>query len=184
MFRLKHLYQPNERSTKFLRRFFFYLPASGLPSSPSRRSNFLFLQHYPLDALSLPGRPQSSKLLYRIVFLIPHRLLFSRKLSFLSDFKFTNFLRHGKNINDSVYPEINRRAHIKLCFWDAFFVGRWNIPYNTEIFRKYCKNIPWKYCKITKIFRNPSLMLLKYCNNLAMAAQNMTYAIFSKYCQN
>ena len=56
-------------------------------------------------------------------------------------------------------------------------------PHSTEIFRKYCNNIPWKYCKIAKIFRNLSLMLLKYCNNLAMSAQNMMYAIFSKYCQ-
>ena len=57
-------------------------------------------------------------------------------------------------------------------------------PHSTEIFRKYCKNIPWKYCKIAKIFRNLSLILLKYCNNLVMSAQNMTYAIFFKYCQN
>ena len=57
-------------------------------------------------------------------------------------------------------------------------------PHSTEIFRKYCKNIPWKYCKNAKIFRNPSLILYKYCDNLAMSAQNITYAIFSKYCQN
>ena len=57
-------------------------------------------------------------------------------------------------------------------------------PHSTEIFRKYCKNTPWKYCKIAKIFWNLSLMLLKYCNNLATTAQNMMYAIFSKYCQN
>ena len=57
-------------------------------------------------------------------------------------------------------------------------------PHSTEIFRKYFKNIPWKYCKIAKIFRKLSLILLKYCNNLAMSAQNMTYAIFFKYCQN
>ena len=56
-------------------------------------------------------------------------------------------------------------------------------PHSTEIFRKYCRNIPWKYCKIAKIFRNLTLILLKYCNNLAMSAQNMAYAIFSKYCQ-
>ena len=58
------------------------------------------------------------------------------------------------------------------------------IPQSTEIFKQYCRNIPWKYCKISKIFRNLSLILLKYCNNLAMSAQNMTYAIFSKSCQN
>ena len=27
-------------------------------------------------------------------------------------------------------------------------------PHSTEILRKYCRNIPWKYCKIAKIFRN------------------------------
>ena len=58
------------------------------------------------------------------------------------------------------------------------------IPHSTEIFRQYCKNIPRKYCKIAKIFRNLSLILSKYCKNLAMSAQNMTYAIFAKYCQN
>ena len=57
-------------------------------------------------------------------------------------------------------------------------------PHSAEIFRKYRKNIPWKYFKIAKIFRNLSLILLKYCNNLAMSAQSMTYAIFSKFCQN
>ena len=56
-------------------------------------------------------------------------------------------------------------------------------PHSTEIFRQYCRNIPWKYCKIAEIFRNLSLILLKYCNNLAMSAQNMTHAIFYKYCQ-
>ena len=55
---------------------------------------------------------------------------------------------------------------------------------STEIFRKCCKNIPLKYYKIAKIFRNLSLIFLKYCNNLAMSVQNMTYALFSKYCQN
>ena len=50
--------------------------------------------------------------------------------------------------------------------------------------RQYCRNILWKYYKIAKIFRNLSLMLLKYCNNFAMSAQNMVYAIFSKYFQN
>ena len=54
-------------------------------------------------------------------------------------------------------------------------------PHSTEIFRKYCGNILWQYCKISKIFRKLSLILLKYCNNLAMSAQNMTYVIFSKY---
>ena len=53
-------------------------------------------------------------------------------------------------------------------------------PHSTEIFRKYCKNIPWKYFRIAKIFWNLSLIVLKYCNNLVMSAQNMTYAIFSK----
>ena len=57
-------------------------------------------------------------------------------------------------------------------------------PNSIEIFRKYCKNISWKYCKIAKIFRHLSLMLLKYCNNLTVSSQNMTYGIFSKYCQN
>ena len=57
-------------------------------------------------------------------------------------------------------------------------------PHSTEIFRKYCKHIPWNYCKIAKIFQKVSLILLKCCNNLDMSAQNMTYAIFSKYCQN
>ena len=57
-------------------------------------------------------------------------------------------------------------------------------PHSTETFRKYCKSIPWTYCKIAKLFRNLLLILLKYYNNLAMSAQNMTYAIFSKYCQN
>ena len=52
------------------------------------------------------------------------------------------------------------------------------------IFKQFCRNIPWKYCKIVKIFPDLSLILLKYCNNLAMSAQNMTYAIFSKYCRN
>ena len=55
------------------------------------------------------------------------------------------------------------------------------LPHSTEIFRKYCKNIPWKYCKIAKIFRNISLILVIHCNNLAMTAQNMTYAIFVKF---
>ena len=58
------------------------------------------------------------------------------------------------------------------------------IAKSTEVLKKHCKNITWKYCKIAKIFRNLSLMLLKYCNNLPMSAQNMTYAIFSKYFQN
>ena len=34
-----------------------------------------------------------------------------------------------------------------------------------KIFRQFCRNIPWKYCKFAKIFRNLSLILLKYCNN-------------------
>ena len=59
-----------------------------------------------------------------------------------------------------------------------------NYPHSTEIFKKYCRNIPWNYCKIARIFQNLSLILLKYCNNLAMSAQNMTYAIFSNYYQN
>ena len=43
----------------------------------------------------------------------------------------------------------------------------YTIPHNAEIFRKYWRNIPWKYCKnIAKIFRNLSLILLKYFNNL------------------
>ena len=25
-------------------------------------------------------------------------------------------------------------------------------PHNAETFRKRCRNIPWKYCKIAKIF--------------------------------
>ena len=54
-------------------------------------------------------------------------------------------------------------------------------PHSTEIFKQYWRNISWKYCKIAKIFRNVNskcfeLILLKYCNNLAMSAQNMTYA--------
>ena len=53
-------------------------------------------------------------------------------------------------------------------------------PHSTEIFRQYCRYNPREYYKITKIFRNLSLILLKYSNNLAMSAQNMTYAIFSK----
>ena len=69
-------------------------------------------------------------------------------------------------------------------FIDTSCVAGSRNPHSTEIFRKYCKNSPWKYCKIVKIFRNLSLILLKYCNDLAMSAQNMTYAIFSKYCQN
>ena len=59
-----------------------------------------------------------------------------------------------------------------------------NHPHSTEIFRKYCSDIRWKYCKINEIFWNLSLILLKCCNNLAMFAQNMTYAIFSKDWQN
>ena len=57
-------------------------------------------------------------------------------------------------------------------------------PHRTKIFKNYFRNIPCKYCKIAKIFRNLLLVLLKYCTNLAVSAQNMTYAIFSKYCQN
>ena len=57
-------------------------------------------------------------------------------------------------------------------------------PYSTEIDRKHFRNITWKYCKNAKIFRNLSQILFKYCNNLALSAQNMMYAIFSKYCQN
>ena len=53
--------------------------------------------------------------------------------------------------------------------------------HNTERFRKRFRNIPWKYCKIAKIFRNQSLVLLKYCNNISMSAQNMVCEIFSKY---
>ena len=57
-------------------------------------------------------------------------------------------------------------------------------PHSTEIFTKYCRRITWKYCKSAKIFRNLSLISLKYCNNFTMSAQNMTYVISSKYCQN
>ena len=57
-------------------------------------------------------------------------------------------------------------------------------PHSAEMFIKYWRNIPWKYSKVAKIFRNLSLMLLKYSSNLAMFAQIMMYAIFSKYCQN
>ena len=53
--------------------------------------------------------------------------------------------------------------------------------HSTETFRKRCRNIFWKYCKIAKIFLNQSLILFKYCNNLAMSAQNMACKIFSKY---
>ena len=70
----------------------------------------------------------------------------------------------------------------KLCFR-----GKKNSRYYshiTEIIRQYYRNITWKYCKIAKIFWNLSLILLKCCNDLAMFAHNMTYAIFSKYCQN
>ena len=58
-----------------------------------------------------------------------------------------------------------------------------NDTHSAEIFRQYRRNIPWKYWKNAKIFLNLSLILLKYFNNVAMSAQNMTYAIFSKYCQ-
>ena len=63
------------------------------------------------------------------------------------------------------------------------FFKQFTVIINKIIFRKYCINIPWKYCKISKILRNLSLILLKYCNDLAMSAQNMTYAIFEKYYQ-
>ena len=73
--------------------------------------------------------------------------------------------------------------HLDYIYLQWIIAGKM-FPHNTKILRKYCKNISWKYCKIAKILRNVSLILLKYCNNLAMSAQNMTYAIFSKYCQN
>ena len=58
------------------------------------------------------------------------------------------------------------------------------IPYSTEIFRQCCRNILWEYCKSNKIFRNLSLILLKYCSNVAMPAHNMTYVKFLKYYEN
>ena len=58
-----------------------------------------------------------------------------------------------------------------------------NNTHSAEILRQYRRNIPWKDWKNAKIFQNLSLILLKYFNNVAMSAQNMTYAIFSKYCQ-
>ena len=36
-------------------------------------------------------------------------------------------------------------------------------PDSIEIFRKFRKHDSWKYCMIAKIFRNLSLILLKYC---------------------
>ena len=55
-----------------------------------------------------------------------------------------------------------------------YFMTKIHDPNSTEKFGQYCRTIPWKYCKIAKIFRNLSLILLKYCNNLAISAQNMT----------
>ena len=74
------------------------------------------------------------------------------------------------------YFNCNERLEIFLtCFCDILcYVG----PHSTERFRQYCRNITWKYCKIAKIFRNLLLILLKYCNNLAMSAQNMTLQYF------
>ena len=58
----------------------------------------------------------------------------------------------------------------------------------THIAPKYLENIVKVFLGnivgLRKYFENLSLMLLKYYNNLAMFAQNMAYAIFSKYCQN
>ena len=50
-----------------------------------------------------------------------------------------------------------------------------NLSHSTGIFRQYYEKSSWKYCKIAKIVRNLSLILLKYCNNFATSTQNMTY---------
>ena len=88
-------------------------------------------------------------------------------------------VRHGRP--DYIFGTSEGRLYVPV---PTGYLIRNNYPHSTDILRKYYRNIPWKYCKIAKIFQNLSLILLKYCNNLAMSAQNMTYAIFYKYCQN
>ena len=56
-----------------------------------------------------------------------------------------------------------------------FYTAPKNLENVVEIFLESIVRLP-------TVFRNQSLILLKYCANLAMSAQNMTYAIFSKYC--
>ena len=60
--------------------------------------------------------------------------------------------------------------------------------YVTHITPKYLENIVKIFLgsnvRLPQKFWYLSLISSKYCNNLAMSAQNMTYAIFSKYCQN
>ena len=70
---------------------------------------------------------------------------------------------------------------LNFCWHSHRFIR--NNTHSAKIFRQYCRNILWKYWKNAKIFQNLSLILLKYFNNVAMSAQNMTYAIFSKYRQ-
>ena len=48
---------------------------------------------------------------------------------------------------------------------------------NSHTAPKYLENI-------VKIFPRNIIKLPKYCINLALSAQNMTYAIFSKYYKN
>ena len=71
-----------------------------------------------------------------------------------------------------------------IFLFHQFCMKEVRYPHSTEIFRTYCRNIPWKYCKIAKIFKKLSIISVNYYNNLAISAQNMIYAILSKYYQN
>ena len=85
-----------------------------------------------------------------------------------------------ENTNIFVQSSLDITFHVIECGVTGV-TGDFPFPHSTERFRKCCRNIPSKYCKIVEIFWNKSLILLKYCKNLAGSAQNMACEIFSKY---
>ena len=84
--------------------------------------------------------------------------------------------RYGEEFGCSRYEVVNSDGRGMMTIQGSN-------PHSTQIFIQFCSNVPRKYCKIAKEFQNLSLIWLKYFNNLALSAQNMKYAIFSKYCQ-
>ena len=53
-------------------------------------------------------------------------------------------------------------------------------PHSTEIFRKYCGIISFKYGNFDKIFWNLSTILFKCCSNFAVSAYNITCVTFEE----
>ena len=102
-----------------------------------------------------------------------HRWLISFPIEFGSFVLKTNsmVLLTWSNISRNIYRHYSQVIFFltRKFLWISQFpyFSEKDSPHSTEIFKKR-RNIPCKWCKIAKIFRNLSLILLKYRNNLAL----------------